>query len=103
LIFWRAERSRGRRQSGDGTSGKLARADDRRSTATTAVQLFSLEDLFREPPRILNAMSNGVRFAPALVGRDYLGLDEDDQQRFAANCSNWLTMVQFFKEMFIHA
>src|SRR5262249_15515664 len=48
----------------------------------------------------LNAMSNGVRFAPALVGRDYLGLDEDDQQRFATSCSNWLTMVQFFKEMF---
>jgi serine/threonine protein kinase len=60
----------------------------------------AFEDLFREPPRILNAMSNGVRFAPALVGRDYLGLDEDDQQRFVTNCSNWLTMVQFFKEMF---
>jgi hypothetical protein len=60
----------------------------------------AFEDLFREPPRILNAMSNGVRFAPALVGRDYLGLDEDDQQRFAFNCSTWLTMVQFFRETF---
>lgn len=60
----------------------------------------AFEDLFREPPRILNAMSNGVRFAPALVGRDYLSLDEDDQQRFATNCSTWLTMVQFFRETF---
>jgi hypothetical protein len=60
----------------------------------------AFEGLFREPPRILNAMSNGVRFAPALVGRDYLGLDEDDQQRFAVSCSTWLAMVQFFRETF---
>ncbi len=60
----------------------------------------ALEALFREPPRILNALKNGARFAPGIVGRDYLGLDEDDQQKFSDSCAIWMAMVQFFAEMF---
>jgi hypothetical protein len=60
----------------------------------------ALEALFREPLRILNALKNGAGFAPGLVGREYLGLDEDDQQKFADGCAVWLDMVQFFAELF---
>jgi hypothetical protein len=60
----------------------------------------SLEALFREPPRILNALKNGSAFAPGLIGREYAGLDEDDQRKFADNCAVWLDMVQFFAEIF---
>lgn len=60
----------------------------------------ALEGLFREPPRILNAWKNGAGFAPGLVGREYVGLDDDDQQRFGESCTVWLDMVQFFAEMF---
>jgi AAA domain/Protein kinase domain len=60
----------------------------------------TLEALFREPLRILNALKNGASFAPGLVGREYVSLDEDDQQKFADGCAVWLDMVQFFAEMF---
>jgi hypothetical protein len=60
----------------------------------------ALEGLFREPPRILNALKNGAGFAPGLVGREYVGLDDEDQQKFSESCTVWLDMVQFFAEMF---
>ena len=44
----------------------------------------------------MNALKNGAGFAPGLVGREYLGLDEDDQQKFADGRAIWLDMVQFF-------
>jgi serine/threonine protein kinase len=59
-----------------------------------------LEALFREPPRILNALKAGLPFAPGLVDRAYVGLDEEDQRRFVESCVGWLDMVQFFAEMF---
>jgi superfamily I DNA and/or RNA helicase len=58
------------------------------------------EDLLREPPRILNALKTGARFAPGLVDRVFINLDAEDQERFVESCTTWLDMVQFFAELY---
>lgn len=60
----------------------------------------ALEALFREPPRILNALKAGLPLAPGLIDRAYVDLDDEDQHRFADSCLIWLNMVQFFAEVF---
>jgi superfamily I DNA and/or RNA helicase len=48
----------------------------------------------------LNALKAGSPFAPGLVDRAYIGMDEADQRRFADACLGWVDMVQFFAEMY---
>lgn len=61
------------------------------------------ETLFREPPRILNALKMGAQFAPGLIDRAFMNLDANGQIKFSDSCSEWLPMVQFFAELFLRA
>lgn len=58
------------------------------------------EMLFRDPPRILNALKVGGQYAPGLVDRVFMNFDPEDHNQFTEKCADWLNMVQFFADLF---